>query len=265
VKRILELFARTLPLVFLVAHCATEADSGSQTHWLAACVQDADCGAGLVCRCARCMKECTDGSCTGLPRPAECAPRGSPALAAQCGSAGPACLAKCTESEGCSSDEKCVSGLCVNLWLGAPCEECNLPAQARRLAGAGAEDCGRLSADAGDAAISDGLDCVRAAFQAGRPFIWIRDLGPGTDSFGSSATVFDGRRIHGLTYDSNVCGGGAGCGALTCGPWITSTTCDPVISPDAGAGFECAMRPDTPYPDTVLCGPNPRCYGGVCL
>lgn len=260
-KKILELIGRTIPLVFLVAHCSTQADSGSQTHWLGTCVEDVECGAGLLCRCGRCMKECTDGACSGLPRPAECAQPGSPALAAQCENVDrPTCLAKCTGTEGCSSDEKCVSGLCVNLWLGAPCEECDLPTQVARLAEPGSEDCGTISSDGGNAASAG--DCALAAFRAGRPFTIINPPATGIDSTVSSALVFTGSHLYVLEYDSNVCGGGSSCEALTCGPSIGRYVCiEPMTNPEAHAILGCTSMGDL----QALCGPNPRCYGGVCM
>jgi hypothetical protein len=113
VKKILELVFRTLPLGLLVAHCATGADSGSQTHWLATCDQDADCGPGLACQCGRCMKECTNDACSGLARQAECVQPTSPARVSLCDDSKDTaiCLPKC--DAGCIIGESCIAGVCV--------------------------------------------------------------------------------------------------------------------------------------------------------
>jgi len=257
VKRILEIVGRTLPLTFLVVHCATQADSGSQTHWLATCVQDAECGAGLVCRCAQCMKECTDGSCANLGRPAVCAPPGSPAHGSECrGLENTAiCLPQC--ADGCTSNEQCVAGICVATWLGAPCDECDLPTQVARLAEPGSEDCGTLLPDGGNPEVGD---CAVTALQAGRPFTAINPPQTGIDSIISSALVFAAGHLYFIQYDSNVCGGGPSCENSSCGPRIERHTCvEPTTVP--GAILGCASMTDP----QVICGPNPRCYGGVCL
>jgi hypothetical protein len=260
VKRFLELVGRTLPLVFLVAHCATEADSGSQTHWLGTCIEDAECGAGLVCRCARCMKECTDGSCANLGRPAECATPGSPAHGADCSALETMtiCVPQCTG--GCASNEECVAGICVARWLGPPCDECDLPTQVARLAEPGSEDCGTAYPDAGN---TSGADCAITALQAGRPFTVINPPQVGTDSYVSSAMVFAEGRLYLVHFDSSVCGGGpsSSCETLSCGPWMQRSICvDPDLTTIPGAIAGCASLIDP----QVICGPNPRCYGGVC-
>jgi hypothetical protein len=261
VKKILELIVRTLPLVLLVAHCATEtADSGSQTHWLGACAHDAECGAGLVCRCGQCTKECADGSCANLGRPAECAAPTSPAHGTECRAleSTAICVPKC--ADGCESSEQCVAGICVPTWLGAPCSECDLQIQVARLADPASEDCGTISPDGGGSA--DGNACAEAALQAGRPFTLIRTPQVGTDSYLGGAYVFAAGQVYLLDYDANVCGGGPSCESDFCAPRIERRTCvDPVAS-DVSGVIECASMTDP----LVICGPNPRCNGGgVCL
>lgn len=119
-KKILEYLGRAFVLTLLVTRCATQTDSGSQTHWLATCSQDADCGAGLVCRCGLCTKTCTGDACSDLPRPATCVSPSSAAHAALCATPpnDAICLARC--GSGCLSDERCIDGACVPLRAALP-------------------------------------------------------------------------------------------------------------------------------------------------
>lgn len=78
-----------LSLVACSVKPSSKAGTDSSSHWLRACERDSECGAGLVCRCNVCTRQCEqDEACTDLAERAVCAvPEG------ECGrSSGSLCL-----------------------------------------------------------------------------------------------------------------------------------------------------------------------------
>lgn len=89
---------------------------GGETHWLALCSHDSDCGdEDLQCICGTCTKACEgDEACHG----GQCYDSKSPVLRDRCeewdSNAAPAiCLAQCERDSECKSGQHCVQGACV--------------------------------------------------------------------------------------------------------------------------------------------------------
>lgn len=89
---------------------------GGETHWLAVCSKDRDCGGdGLHCICGTCTKACAgDEACQG----GQCYDSKSPLLLQRCdelqAEALPAiCLAQCETDVDCGSGRGCEQGACV--------------------------------------------------------------------------------------------------------------------------------------------------------
>lgn len=85
----------------------------SQTHWLAKCVVDDDCG-GLSCICGSCAAHCAAGSgCAVDGLQTECQASTSPAVTALCEGHTPTsvCLVPC--AGGCAFGQRCVGEACV--------------------------------------------------------------------------------------------------------------------------------------------------------
>jgi hypothetical protein len=96
-----------------------ELQRGGDTHWLAACDEDGDCGRGS-CTCGVCTESCSgDEQCAGGPA-AQCYTTASPGVRAACssGSAPDAdargiCLAQCSPDGECGDGLRCLDGACV--------------------------------------------------------------------------------------------------------------------------------------------------------
>ena len=72
---------RFLVLLTVCAACGGSPNTGSETHWLAACSSDDECGE-LSCECGVCTQACaTDADCAEM---GECSPTGSPLTAMYC-------------------------------------------------------------------------------------------------------------------------------------------------------------------------------------
>jgi hypothetical protein len=102
-----------------MAGCTVDPDVGGETHWLAECASDGDCGAGF-CQCGVCTVGCMgDGECQGGEQPAKCYDLRSPGLAGACEGAdisqGGVCLATCTSASDCQSGQTCQAGACLSL------------------------------------------------------------------------------------------------------------------------------------------------------
>ena len=70
----------------------TTGTSGTETHWLASCSVDADCG-GLRCLCGVCTQDCDDDdACESLADTAVCAPGSTTDFAAECGAEPKLCV-----------------------------------------------------------------------------------------------------------------------------------------------------------------------------
>jgi hypothetical protein len=89
---------------------------GGETHWLALCKHDSDCGEeGLQCICGTCTKPCEgDDACRGE----QCYDSQSPLLLDRCDNwdseAVPAiCLAQCEGDAACKRGQRCLQGACV--------------------------------------------------------------------------------------------------------------------------------------------------------
>lgn len=95
---------------------------GGETHWLALCSHDSECGdEGLVCVCGTCTRACTgDDSCQS----GQCYDTRSPVLRQRCedrdveGSHA-VCLAQCESDRECGQRRSCVRGACVPVLAGA--------------------------------------------------------------------------------------------------------------------------------------------------
>jgi len=96
---------------------SAEGPVGSNTNWLVACDETAECGGQAACVCGACSLECaSDGDC-GQVGGARCVTLAEPAVRSQCRSDAPAlalgmCLEGC-EPGGCPFEQACVEGACV--------------------------------------------------------------------------------------------------------------------------------------------------------
>lgn len=84
---------------------STGGRTDSESHWLAQCVDDGDCGA-LQCLCGVCSTPCDGQACADVAPGAVCA--------AVCGGAAPQCTAGCEADADClASGLRCTAGACV--------------------------------------------------------------------------------------------------------------------------------------------------------
>lgn len=89
------------------------------------------------------------------------------------------------------------------LLAGCATPECELGTVALNLAGAGAEDCGKVAVGGDSTAVDT---CAVAALQAGTPFVAQREE-QGIDSQVTSALAYDGTHLVSLYRDSDPSGG----------------------------------------------------------
>lgn len=86
----------------------------SQTNWVQACTDAADCGR-LDCVCGVCTQACASDDECGSLRGASCALATEVGVIARCGGQAPPaaglCLARC-EPEACAEGQACVAGIC---------------------------------------------------------------------------------------------------------------------------------------------------------
>jgi hypothetical protein len=87
---------------------------GGESHWLASCGADRDCGDGQRCLCGTCTHACsTDTACAG----GLCYNASSPLLLERCDTASlPSqgiCLLECTSDADCGSARTCEQGACL--------------------------------------------------------------------------------------------------------------------------------------------------------
>jgi hypothetical protein len=92
---------------------------GGETHWLAACAHDDECGGtDLSCVCGTCTRACSgDAACTG-GREAACFDPNSPLLLQRCqdrtsDSSRGLCLPRCAKEADCGNGRACVQRTCV--------------------------------------------------------------------------------------------------------------------------------------------------------
>jgi hypothetical protein len=92
---------------------------GGETHWLAVCAQDEECGGtDLSCVCGTCTRACSDdAACAGGPD-AACFDPNSPLLLQRCEDRGSdsshgLCLPRCTNDLDCGDRRACVQRTCV--------------------------------------------------------------------------------------------------------------------------------------------------------
>ena len=105
-----------LSLLLLAAACAktTAPDPGTNTNWLKACVDEADCDAEDACVCGVCTKPCSeDDQCGDVHAATSCEPVSEAACGAS--SEAKACLQGCDGDRDCTSLEhgRCVASVCV--------------------------------------------------------------------------------------------------------------------------------------------------------
>lgn len=112
--------------------------------------------------------------------------------------------------------------LLVSLLSGCASPECELTTVALNLAGAGAEDCGKVALGEDGSAVDA---CAVAALQAGTPFVSQREE-QGIDSQVTSAAAFDGTNLVSLYRDSDP-SGGSGVGAVIWLNLCSSATVEP--------------------------------------
>ena len=97
--------------------CNSTKGTDSQTNWLAPCVHESDCGAGLRCFCGTCTTTCASG-CDSFGTGASCITVSASAASA-CAPAlpgGGVCSFSCTTDDGCArhgSDLRCLGGACL--------------------------------------------------------------------------------------------------------------------------------------------------------
>jgi hypothetical protein len=92
---------------------------GGETHWLAACAEDTECGAtGLTCVCGTCTRICSSDATCGDASEAACFNANSPLLLQRCedrssSRATGICLPRCTQNAECGSTRLCLQGACI--------------------------------------------------------------------------------------------------------------------------------------------------------
>jgi hypothetical protein len=93
----------------------TDANEGSQTHWLEECTTSSDCGDSFSCLCGRCTIACEEGTCDLPGVDASCFGEDSEAVSQLCADSNPTplCLASCEIDAECASTEQCVRGACA--------------------------------------------------------------------------------------------------------------------------------------------------------
>lgn len=109
-------------LALAATSCGAKTSDGngtdSNTHWLARCSADNDCGDGLSCVCGACTRQCSSsGSCESLDEGALC-------LDLLCdGEPLAVCSLGCNEPADCGSGTSCEGGACVPRLAEAPTTE----------------------------------------------------------------------------------------------------------------------------------------------
>jgi glucuronoarabinoxylan endo-1,4-beta-xylanase len=95
-------------------------DGDSQTNWLEACHEDAQCAKGNKCLCGVCTRACviSTNTCSKVQQ-GSCIGAGETGVIVQCGGSPPPtpglCLIPCKDGSECSSDQACVAGICSPL------------------------------------------------------------------------------------------------------------------------------------------------------
>jgi hypothetical protein len=112
-----------LLLVAAPLGCQTEYEpappsTNSNSNWLVACSQDADCASDTTCACGFCVASCERAADCGQSRPeAACAPPGGQALDRLCGGAGQTpgavCLPGCAQDADCPQGWSCLEQACA--------------------------------------------------------------------------------------------------------------------------------------------------------
>jgi len=96
-------------------------DGDSQTNWLEACRDDAQCENGSKCLCGVCTRSCTEPSVCTRGRQDSCVRANEEGAIAQCGGAAPPvpglCLPLCDSDVNCAKNQTCVAGVCSPLPL----------------------------------------------------------------------------------------------------------------------------------------------------
>jgi glucuronoarabinoxylan endo-1,4-beta-xylanase len=112
-------YALALSLSVVIAACSPERgpQTGSQTNWLKACRNDAECG-GLRCLCGACTASCdAEADCADLTG-ASCVSADDAGAIALCDGDSPSspglCLSRCDDGQ-CADGTACVAGVCAPL------------------------------------------------------------------------------------------------------------------------------------------------------
>lgn len=119
---------RVLCACLLAVACAkaTEApELGTNTNWLKACNEQAECGREDACVCGVCTRACDDdGTCGAVNAKTRCQTLNENACGSLFEAPASACLQACGSDGDCSALEhgRCVDGLCVPAPSGIPAE-----------------------------------------------------------------------------------------------------------------------------------------------
>jgi len=110
------LYRGLLAVLLCFGACSTEEGGGSETNWLKACDDTADCGSKYSCLCGVCTRTCVgDDQCSTEGGKAMCAAQPSKSGCASVAEQN-VCLLACT-TDSCSAGFACVGGACVpNDW-----------------------------------------------------------------------------------------------------------------------------------------------------
>ena len=94
-------------------------DGDSQTNWLEACRDDAQCSSGTRCLCGVCTRACSAPTTCSNAMQGSCVQASESGAIAQCGGSPPPapglCLIRCTDGSACGKGQACVAGICSPL------------------------------------------------------------------------------------------------------------------------------------------------------
>lgn len=259
IARAFVLIAAGFALGITCAGCSSSnhANAQGQTHWLAACSENDDCG-GLECLCGACVAPCeARGACEVEGVQTECFASGSGSVRAMCGAddAVALCLEPCEGA--CGDGQSCVAGACVNEELAEMNAEMN-DAEAGRggAAGSGTSRTDASGTGATNESGSGGDDPIDASIDAS---VTDNDAGGGMIVTPFALGFANTSDLQAVLQTHGLCGGGPTWFRLRVNGQLlnlfTGCTCDeadsngrcPVPPPDCPASTYETVQPGSEF------------------